>query len=175
MSRWFGEMRQIGIVVRDLETALGHWTDVCGVGPWFVTDRLAFTSFSYRGQRYDDIHVAAAFANSGDVQIELLHQRCETPSMYRDFLATGREGVQHWSSWPVNYDENYARALAKGYAIGQEGTSNRGRFVYFQPEAHAGTVIEMAEMTPARRRAFDLIRDAARDWDGRDPRRPMPT
>ncbi len=175
MSRLFGEMRQVGIVVRDLDATMRHWVDVCGVGPWFHTDRLAFSSFTYRGQRHDGIHVSAAFANSGDVQIELLQQRCDTPSMYRDFLAAGREGVQHWSSWPVNYRELYDRAIAAGYEVGQEGTSNRGPFVYFLREGHAGSVIEMAEMTPARSRIFGLIREAARGWDGRDPVRPMPT
>ena len=175
MSRIFGEMRQVGIVVRDLDATIRHWVDVCGVGPWFHTDRLAFSSFTYRGKRYDDIHVSAAFANSGDVQIELLQQRCATPSMYRDFLAAGREGVQHWSSWPENYREFYDRAVAAGYEVGQEGTSNRGPFVYFLREGHAGSVIEMAEMTPARSRIFGHIRDAARGWDGRNPVRAMPT
>jgi catechol 2,3-dioxygenase-like lactoylglutathione lyase family enzyme len=175
MSRLFGEMRQVGVVVRDLDATIRHWVDVCGVGPWFHTDRLAFSTFTYRGRRYDDIHVSAAFANSGDVQIELLQQRCSTPSMYRDFLAAGREGVQHWSSWPENYRELYDRAVAAGYEVGQEGTSNRGPFVYFLREGHAGSVIEMAEMTPARSRIFGIIRDAARGWDGSNPVRPMPT
>ncbi len=94
MSRLFGEMRQIGIVVRDLDAAMRHWVDVCGVGPWFHTDRLALTTFTYRGQRHDDIHVSAAFANSGDVQLVIIQQHCQTPSMYRDFLAAGRDGVQ---------------------------------------------------------------------------------
>lgn len=174
MSRLFGDMRQVGIVVSDLDRALRHWVDVCGVGPWFHTERLAFTAFSYGGQRYDDIHVSAAFANSGEVQVELIQQRCATPSMYRDFLATGREGVQHWSSWPENYDEVYRRALETGYTVGQEGASNRGRFVYFKQEGHAGSVIEMAHMTPARRTAFDFVRAAARDWDGSRPVRSLP-
>ena len=34
MSRLFGACRQIGIVVRDIESAMQHWTEVCGVGPW---------------------------------------------------------------------------------------------------------------------------------------------
>ena len=174
MSRLFGDMRQMGIVIRDIDAGLKHWIDVCGVGPWFYTDRLALTSFSYRGKRADGIHVSAAFANSGDVQIELIQQRCATPSMYRDFLAAGREGVQHWSSWPENYDAIYKRAIATGYEIGQEGASNRGRFVYFRRESHAGTVIEMAEMTPERRRAFDFVREAARTWDGTQPIRALP-
>jgi Glyoxalase/Bleomycin resistance protein/Dioxygenase superfamily len=173
MSRLFGDMRQMGIVVRDIEAAMRHWVDVCGVGPWFHTDRMAFHEFSYRGKPCQ-IHAAGAFANSGDVQIELIEQKCQTPSMYLDFLAKGREGVQHWSSWPVNYQEVYDRAIKAGYEIGQEGASNRGRFVYFLREGHAGTVIEMAEYTPERRRAFEFVREAARGWDGSKPVRPMP-
>jgi hypothetical protein len=110
------------------------------------------------------------------VQVELIQQRCETPSMYREFLGAGREGLQHWSSWPEDYDAIFQRALASGYAVGQEGDSPRGRFVYFANEGHPGTVIEMAHLTPARRRIFDQIRAAAQSWDGADPiRRQWPT
>ena len=49
MSRLFGELRQVGIVVRDIEAAMKHWVEVCGVGPWFYTDKLGVTEFSYRG------------------------------------------------------------------------------------------------------------------------------
>jgi Glyoxalase/Bleomycin resistance protein/Dioxygenase superfamily len=176
MSLLFGPLRQMGYVVRDIEGAMRHWIDVCGVGPWFYAERLPLTAFSYRGARHDGIHLSVALANSGDVQLELIQQRCETPSMGRDFLAAGHEGLQHWSSWPEDYDLLYQRALANGYVIGQEGDSPRGRFVYFADEGHPGTVIEMAELTPARRRIFDQIREAARDWDGTDPiRRQWPT
>ena len=83
MSRLFGDMRQVGIVVRDIEAAMRHWVEVCGVGPWFYTDRLAVTAFTYAGERYDDIHLSIALANSGDVQLELIQQRCDRPSMYQ--------------------------------------------------------------------------------------------
>ena len=176
MSLLFGPLRQMGYVVRDIEGAMRHWIDVCGVGPWFYAERLPLTAFSYRGARHDGIHLSVALANSGDVQLELIQQRCETPSMGRDFLAAGHEGLQHWSSWPEDYDLLYQRALANGYAVGQEGDSPRGRFVYFADEGHPGTVIEMAELTPARRRIFDQIRAAAQNWDGADPiRRQWPT
>lgn len=169
MSRLFGNMRQVGVVVRDIEAAMTHWSEVCGIGPWFYTDRLAVSAFTYQGQRHDDIHLSIALANSGDVQIELIQQRCQTPSMYRDFLAAGHEGMQHWSSWPANYGETYRRALANGYSVGQEGESPRGPFVYFRNEGHPGTVIEMAEATPERMKIFDQVRQAASGWDGTDP------
>lgn len=169
MSRLFGDIRQIGIVVRDIEGAMRHWAEVCGVGPWFYAERLPITAFSYGGERHDDIHISVALANSGDVQLELIQQRCRSPSMYQDFLAAGREGMQHWSSWPTDYDARLNQALAQGYTIGQQGDSPRGRFVYLKDEGHPGTVIEMADMTVGRRRIFDGVRAAADGWDGRDP------
>ncbi|MGZ0188879.1 MAG: VOC family protein [Alphaproteobacteria bacterium] len=169
MSRLFGDFRQVGVVVRDIEAAMQHWIDVCGVGPWFYAEQLPVTMFSYRGERHDDIHISVALANSGDVQIELIQQRCDTPSMYRDFLAAGHEGMQHWSSWPVDYDAKLEHALANGYTVGQQGDSARGRFVYLRNEGHPGTVIEMAHMTKGRRKIFDGIAAASVNWDGADP------
>ena len=84
--------------------------------------------------------------------------------MYRDFLAAGHEGMQHWSSWPVDYDDILKRALRRLRGR-SAGDSARGRFVYLWNEGHPGTVIEMAHMTEARRRIFDAIRAAAIGWE----------
>ncbi len=169
MSRLFGPMRQVGIVVRDIEKAMKHWAEVCGVGPWFYADRLPLTSFRYRDKAYDLPHLSIALANSGDIQLELIQQRCDTPSLYQDFLGAGYEGMQHWSSWPVDYHAIRDRALRSGWHAGQEGESERGPFIYFLEEGYPGTVIEMAEATPARMSIFDQVREAARTWDGKDP------
>ena len=148
MSRLFGSLRQMGYVVKDIDSAMRHWIDVCQIGPWFYVDKLA---------------------KAGDVQLELIQQRDKSSTLYQDFLNAGNEGLQHFSSWPENYDEIYQNALATGYTVGQEADSPRGRFVYFEQEGHPGTVIEMAHMTDSRRRIFDGVREAAVDWDGRDP------
>jgi hypothetical protein len=169
MSRLFGPMRQVGIVVRDIDKAMRHWIEVCGVGPWFYAERLPLDSFRFKGVHYDDIHLSIALANSGDIQLELIQQRDDKPSLYREFLGAGHEGMQHWSSWPENYRELLDRALAAGWTIAQQGESPRGPFVYLAEEGHPGTIIEMAEATPARMRIFDAVREAAVGWDGRDP------
>ena len=41
MSRFFGKVCQNGYVVRDIEAALKHWTEVLGVGPFYYIDRVA--------------------------------------------------------------------------------------------------------------------------------------
>src|SRR5271154_3431072 len=158
----------MGIVVRDVEAAMRHWVEVCGVGPWFYAERLPLTGFRYRGQAHD-IHISVALANSGDVQLELIQQRDSTPSMYQDFLAAGHEGLQHWSSWPEDYHARLERALRDGWTGGQGGDSAGWRFVYSRTEAPPATVGETAALPPARRRVFDAVRAAAIDWDGTDP------
>ncbi len=35
MSRIFGDVRQNGYLVADIEAAMKHWTEVLGVGPFF--------------------------------------------------------------------------------------------------------------------------------------------
>jgi len=169
MSLIFGEIRQLGYVVHDIEAAMRHWVEVLGVGPWFYVDRLPVTSFNYRGQP-SDAHISIALANSGAAQIELIQQRNDAPSMYRDFLASGPEGLQHVSTWPVDYEATMARAIKAGYRVGQDGASNRGPFAYFDIEgAHRGSCMEIAAYTATRKRQFDAIEAAARGWDGRDP------
>ena len=67
MSRLFGPLRQMGYVVPDVEFAMKHWIEGCGVGPWFYAERLSLTSFSYGGRRFVDIHPSIALADSGKI------------------------------------------------------------------------------------------------------------
>ena len=94
MSRLFGEIRQNGYVVRDIESALRHWTETLGIGPFFYFERVPIDDFRYRGSP-SPLEASIALANSGSLQIELIQQRNDAPSMYRDFLAAGQEGLQH--------------------------------------------------------------------------------
>ena len=49
------------------------------------------------------MEMSVALANSGDLQIELIQQRNDAPSMYKEFLDSGREGLQHMSYWTRDY------------------------------------------------------------------------
>jgi len=168
MSRLFGEIRQLGYVVRDIEAAMRHWAETLGVGPWFYVETFAVRDFRYKGAPSPAVF-SVALANSGATQLELIQPRDEYPSMYRDFLAGCREGLQHVSTWPVDYDGVLRAALAAGHKVGQSGDTSRGPFAYFETEERPGTVMEIAALTPTRKRVFDAVEAAARGWDGRDP------
>ena len=45
----------------------------------------------------------------------------------------------------------------------------KGRFAYFDTEAHPGTVIEISDISGAKGKFFERIKQAAAGWDGADP------
>lgn len=167
MSNIFGPMRQVGFVVRDIRAAMRHWVG-CGVGPWFFAPSLDYSSFFYKGVP-GRLKLSVALANSGDMQLELMTPLDDSPSMFRDFLDAGHEGMHHWCVWPDDYDDRLARALSSGWTIGQGGDSTRGKWAYLESSGHPGTIIELAEPTPDRRRINAGVAAAAREWDGSDP------
>ena len=174
MSRFLGEIRQLGYVVPDIDAAMKYWSETLGVGPWFYNPRVPIENYTYRGERHEP-HNSVALANSGFVQVELIQTRNDVPSMYRDFLRAGRTGLQHVAYWTEDYDADLARLKAQGFADVMSGeVGANGRFVYFDTEYHPGTVIELSEVAGPKGRMFDLIREASRTWDGRDPVRPFP-
>ena len=178
MSRLFGPVRQNGYVVRDIEAAMAHWIDVLKVGPWFYIDRVKTDWFRHRGQD-SPLELSVALANAGDLQIELIQQRNDAPSMYKEFLDSGREGLQHLAFWSTDYQTLYDRALSLGYTMGHEGQigGERGRFAYFDTGApsgaFAGTVVEISDISGSKGRFFDHVRKCALGWDGTDPIRPV--
>jgi hypothetical protein len=170
MSRIFGPVRQNGYVVRDIRAAMDHWVNVMGVGPWFYIERVKTDYFRHRGQD-SNAEMSIALANSGDLQLELIQQRNDAPSMYKEFLDAGHEGLQHVAFWTTTYQQLYDRALSLGYRVGHEGQigGEQGRFAYFDSNAHPGSVIEISDISGNKGRFFDHIRRAAATWDGADP------
>jgi len=174
VSTLFGQVRQLGYVVHDIETEMRHWSTVLGVGPWFYTPRVLTQNFQHRGKP-SPIHLSVALANSGPLQIELVQQRNDAPSMYKEFLDAGRTGLQHIAYWTETFDEDMARITAKGLKVAMGGeVGARGRYVYFDTESHPGTVVELSEVAGPKGRLFELIHQASIGWDGRDPVRPFP-
>lgn len=176
MSRIFGKtVTQNGYVVRDIEAAMKHWIEVLGVGPWFYMENIPVEDFRYKGEP-SPMEFAVALANSGDFQLELIMQLNDAPSLYKDFLDAGHEGLQHIAYWTETMDADLERILGAGYEIGQSGhVGENGRFVYFLTEGHPGTVIELSEVSGRKGQFFKKIKAAAQDWDGSDPIRTIAT
>ena len=166
MRDLYGPVGQIGYVVRDVEEAAARWVETTGIGPWRIHRSLDLDEFSYDGEP-SDAQIGIALAYSGSVQIELIQQFNDAPSMYRDLLDTYGEGAQHICFYPNDYDAAVSHALSSGMTVGQQGELWGIRFAYLRGDA--GRVIELADLSDQVRRGRQKGIDEAAAWDGTDP------
>src|SRR6187455_139580 len=94
MKPRFGPVMQLGFVVPDLDQAMEHWTGTVGVGPFFVLSHIQFAEVLYRGKP-TDADISVAVAQWGEVQVELIQQFNESPSIYSHFPYRAQGGLQH--------------------------------------------------------------------------------
>lgn len=158
-----GSIRQIGYVVRDLEAAMQSWCAL-GVGPWFTIPEFAQEGCRYRDQRCDPT-ISIAFANSGPMQIELIQQHDDGPSIYREFLDAGREGFQQLGWWVDDFDAVMQRADDARWPLVFSGGGDV-RFAYFELDPRISTIVEVMELNDASRGLAELVAGAAAEWDG---------
>jgi hypothetical protein len=128
VSRIFGPVRQTAYLVRDIDSAMRHWTTTMGVGPFFLLKDHAPGGATFRGEP-TDMCISLAFAQCGAVQIELIQQHNAAPSLFKEALDAGREGLHHLAFWTEHFDRDMARYREVGYQIvqaaGLGGPNNR--------------------------------------------------
>ena len=173
MSRIFGEIRQIAFVVRDIDQAMEYWARTLGVGPFYIKRGLQFSDYRYQGRLQPSPSVSIALSQSGPVQIELIQQHDEHPSVYKDFLDRDREGLQHISSWHTRagFDLKKAELLEQGLSLAQECTipSSGVRLAYFATETPdgQGLIFEISDLMEPRQLArVQSIARTAEKWNG---------
>ena len=169
MPPLFGPIVQNGYVVPDLERAMRHWTQVVGVGPFFVLEHIQWAEVFLRGERIE-IDMSVGVAQWGPVQVELVQQFDATPSIYREFAMAKGSGLQHVGVMTNDIDAHLSRLRTRGIEPVQwGGTANGIRFAYVSTDAHPGGMIELIERGTAIENFFGLVRSSAVGWDGKEP------
>ncbi len=163
-----GPIRQNGYVVRDLDGAIDGWLSA-GVGPWLLLPHLTQSGSVYRGRPTEPV-VSIAFANSGDLQLELIEQEDDSPSIYREFLDEGRQGFHHLAWWTEDFAGVARDAAGAGWPVVHAGNAGgMAEFAYYDQGGATSTVIEVMELTDATRWLVSTVREAADTRDGSDP------
>ena len=167
-------VRQLAYVVRDLDAALQYWTGMLKVGPFFRMDHAPLAEQRFYGKPCH-VDISLAVGNSGDLQIELIQQHCDTPSVYKEFLDAGRVGVHHFGLMPVDYVATCAQYLANGHAPAFQCTLGGAELTYFDTVASVGHYIELWDNNEVFKNLFLMVEDAAKGWDGSQPVRAFPS
>ncbi len=171
--RSFGPLVQLGYVVDDLRGAIAAWA-ARGVGPWTFLAHVDTEDFEYRGIP-STVDMSIAISYMGGMQLELIQQHCDQPTLYRDFRVEHGEGLQHLGYFPDDFEVALAAANEADWSVGQQGFLGSGRFVYFDTQHHPGTVVEICEINDRRRTLFADIESQTLAWDRKgDPVRDAP-
>jgi catechol 2,3-dioxygenase-like lactoylglutathione lyase family enzyme len=152
-----------------MEAALSFWTGTIGAGPFFVMDHVKLEGAHYR-ETPAEIDFAIFIGYWGDIQIELIQQHNDTPSIYTSWLREGRQGLHHVCI--VADDMAHARKVCAdaGAAVEQEAIlPGGGEVIYVNTGGGPGTLVEIVKPPEGLLAAFEMFREAARSWDGTDP------
>lgn len=163
-------MFQLGFVVDDLLAAARRWVDVFGVGPFHIMPRVS-NSCRYRGGEGSvDIHIGVAQA--GPVQIELIQDFTEGPSVFadlRDRHDRNKTGFHQICTVTRDYDGKKAHYVDLGYELACEFTSPGQRVAFFDTMEDFGFFSEVAEEKASFQVNLSRISQTCADWDGSDP------
>ncbi len=164
--REIGPVMQMAFVPSDFDAAIRHWTQVMGVGPFFLIENIALENMRYRSEPSNCIFTLA-LAYWGEMQIELIRQENDAPSVYRGAEGTGLHHV-------CILTDDIARAREVALAaeceiLVEADVGGDGGVLYVDTGSGPGSIVEILQPASGSDELFAMIKAASVGWDGSDP------
>lgn len=164
---------QVCWIVPDIHAAMAAWTRTTGVGPFFYFDTVPFDEPCYRGTPAESPPLAAAMAQAGDIQIELVSPLDDRTSFITDVVPCGHSGLHHLALYCQDYDAELTAYTQNGAEVAFSCRMMGSRTCWVDTTATLGFMVELIEANTVADAVFAQFRAAASDWDGRDPVRTL--
>ena len=141
---------QIGVVVKNLDNAMNHYSQVFGVGPFQVIE-FAPAQHWLKGKP-TPIRLNIGIAQWGNLQLELI-EVVEGDIPHKWFLDEKGEGVQHLGFIVDNYDQWLSYLKDKGIDVlmnAETDVEGMGhvRAAYLESDRVGGVLFELTEIKP---------------------------
>ncbi|HET9731472.1 MAG TPA: VOC family protein [Acidimicrobiales bacterium] len=159
---------QLGHVVDDVVGAGRRWAAVFGVGPFHVLP-VVDQRLTYPDGEVRTLRIQVGVAQAGPVQIELIQQHCDTPSIYRDWSRGGTSAFHQLATVTAGYDAKKDHYESLGCPVVAESLGGSFRVAYVDTVADFGFYTEVVEETPKFLRQLHAISQTCAHWDGTDP------
>lgn len=167
-----GDVMQLAFVPSDFDAAIRHWTEVIGAGPFFLLPNVSLPGGRYRGRPSDPVFTMA-LGYWGDMQIELIRPGNSEPSIYRGEYGVA-DRLHHVCVLVASIAEARLRCEeARADIVFEAPVGDTGGVIYADAGGGPGNLIELLEPQAGTRELFAMMREAARNWDGREPLRSL--
>ena len=156
-------------LVPDLDAAMTAWIRSAGIGPFLRFDKVGYDKPTYRGRPSGNADISAAIAQAGEVQIELVCVNDEQPSIWQEGPAGGKSGLHHAALYCRDYDATLDAYTEGGCELIFSGLMMGFRVGWIDAVRTLGFFVELIDANPVADNVFAKFRDAAENWDGKDP------
>jgi len=128
-----GSLRQVGIVVEDIEAVTAAWTEMLGIGPW---KSAAVTGTNEAGEPFSANLASAVLA---DVELELVQMTSgQTP--LDEELSDAGEGLYNLGFFVDDVDQTVEALVADGATVLLQ---EPGEWAYVDSPAAEGTIVKL--------------------------------
>lgn len=136
---------QVGIVVRDIEASVAHYSRVFSVEkpPIRITAEQEKSGMKFVGEPSQG-RAKLAFFKMGQVEIELI-EPIGGPSTWQYFLETKGEGVHHIAFVTKDIPKLVGSLAQEGIEEVQKGEFEGGRYSYLDSTPELGVMLELLE------------------------------
>lgn len=155
-------------VVRDMEEACARMNKLYGIGPFIGGAESALEDHTYRGKAEEPIRIRGVFAQSGDLNIELVQPVSTTPSAFHDMYPNGEEGFHHVAVFCDDYEKERDAFVAAGFPVASEFRAVGKMLCYIDARNPLGHMIELYPEHEVIRAMYRQTREAAANWDGKE-------
>lgn len=162
---------QVGHVVADVLTAAAEWSKTFGIGPFHVLPVVEQRA-DYGGETRV-VSIQVAVAQAGPVQIELIQQHCDTPSIFSEWSRGGTSAFHQIATVTADYDGKVEHFRSLGYTVAAQSLGGGFRIAYIDTVAAFGFYTEVVDAPPSFLAHARAISDTCAAWDGSDPVRIM--
>jgi Glyoxalase/Bleomycin resistance protein/Dioxygenase superfamily len=166
-------VHHVGYVVPDLRAAIDRWVTTVGAGPFFMMEHMQLDEALYLGEPCVFDH-SMAFGQWGPIAIELQEMHDVQPAALARRVAANPGRVNHAAFVSADPAQERDRLAELGMP-----TFLRLRKAHVEVTWHdnpdLGHAVEVHRSSPELIALNDGFAQAARDWDGSEPLRPMPT
>lgn len=169
-----GEPHHVAYIVDDIKATVDRLVDQLGAGPFFHIESVPLEDVVSGGEPAEFVH-NSAFGRCGDGTIELIQVVSLAPERVEKAFAAPRPRVQH-----VAYVASPDRVADLRIALDERGLSQylSSHFGGVETTLHdasatLGHDVEIHVDNEGLRGFFGMVSDAAEDWDGSEPLRPV--
>ncbi len=139
---------QLGIVVPDIGKAVGYYSKILNIQPWFRS-KTASNNSVFQGESFSlELDIALAF--SGGLEIELIQMLTDRECIYSDIMRKQGGGLHHIGTMVSGFDKKLEQLQQMGVGVIQSGIIKTvggavTKYAYLDTVATCGIISEIIE------------------------------